>query len=362
MKKFASLFVIIIIFSFFSLTSCNSKDTDKVSESKKLKHLTFITNNSLDDQSYNDLIYEGLKKVKDIFSIDFKVVENQNKEEIFETSVIEASENKNTDIIIICGMNLIEYAERHAYNYPNKKYIYVDVDKNYEIKSNNAVGISFKQSEGEFLVGAVAAFLSKTENIGFIGGKDINIINDFLLGYIQGAKYINPNIKIISDYVGDFNDLEKSREITNDYISKKVDVIHPVAGRAGVASLEKASEMGIYTIGVDVDQYNLYKDTKPRTVKKIVTSFFKHVDIVIFDTIKSIIENKQEFKTIKLVGLKEGAIGLVENDNYKKYLTSEQVEKIDLIKKDIIENKIDVKTYYDMDKNTFNNLIDSVKP
>ncbi|MGL5230264.1 MAG: BMP family lipoprotein, partial [Cetobacterium sp.] len=218
--------------------------------------------------------------------------------------------------------------------FPNTKYAIVDTRAK---EGANIASLVFDESEGSFLVGAIAAKMSKTGKIGFIGALDIPLINRFKSGYEQGAKYVNPDIEVITTYVGGdapFSDPLKGKEHAYSLANQGIDVIYHASGNTGIGILEGVKEKGIYGIGVDCDQDDIVKG-------QILTSMLKNVNNAIYKVIEDTVNG--EFKgQVYNFGLKENGIGTTDFKYTKEVIGSENIKFVEKLKEDIISGKIKV--------------------
>jgi basic membrane protein A len=245
---------------------------------------------------------------------------------------------------------MADTANKYAADYPDTAFYFIDLGTSYEFASSeNTVGMAYKQNEGMFLTGALAGLMSKTGNIGFIGGIENIIINDFGTGYIAGATHVNPNIKIQFSYVGNFNDSAKAKELAGIQANLGADVIHNVAGIAGLGVLEGAQKAGIMALGVDNDQSKGFEETNPELSKVIMTSMVKDWGQVIYNFAVRYIENPDSitYGEIERLGLKEGAVRLAKNEVYEETVPADIREKIDTLEKDIIDEKLQIPSAFD---------------
>lgn len=361
MKKVLALCLAVVLSLSTLLVGCGggNKDGGTASEGEKVKAL-FVVGNALGDQSFIDSTWRGLQRAKDELGMEVKATELNNAKDKYESGIIDAGEGEY-QIIVTTGMEMLEHVNNHAAEFPNKKFIVCDIDTNAEIKADNILGIHYNQNEGDFLAGAVAAIKSETGKIGFIGGMDNPVINDFLVGYIEGAKAVNPDIKVAVSYVGAYNNPTTGGEFANKQINDGVDIIHPVAGGSGTGALQKASERGVYTIGVDSDQYAMFKDSNPKVSEYIITSMLKNVGDSVFEQIKTI-KDGGEFKGKQIItlGIKEKAVELVENDNYNKLMSDNDKAKLAEIVKKVENGEITVSTAYGKTAEEIKAIMDSV--
>jgi len=197
----------------------------------------------------------------------------------------------------------------------------------------NVVSITFREQDGSFLAGALAAMVSKTHHIAFLGGQDIPLIQKFEAGYVAGARQIDPNIKVDVKYAGSFEDVAAGKEIANLLFDNGVDIIYTAAGKVGLGSIDavKARDND-YIIGVDNNQDALAPG-------KVLTSMVKKVDVAVFDVAQSLADHKPLTGHIDL-GLKDGAIGLTDFAYTKSAIGSENLARLKTIEAAIVSGKI----------------------
>ncbi len=286
------------------------------------------------DKSFNDSVFRGLEKAKAELGITYKEYEPKNAESEAKDALEKFAETGEFDLIIAVGFTMKESLLAAASAYPDQKFVIIDETVN---DVPNVASITFKEHEGSFLVGALAAMMSKTGTVGYIGGMELPVIKKFQAGYEQGAKYINPKIKVSSVYIGGnnaFNDPASAKTKTETLIQQGSDVVYHAAGGSGAGVFQAAKEKNVYAIGVDSNQDDIVKGT-------ILTSMMKYVDVATFNIIKDVLEGKfnpvhQEF------GIKEGYVGTTEFEFTKDKIGEENIKKLEQIKKDISDGKIKV--------------------
>ncbi len=247
------------------------------------------------DGSFNDAAYAGLSKAQKDFGVQIKEVNSGS-------SATDASREELLSLLAQDGYNPV-IAVGFAYStalgnsakkYPNTTFAIIDS----VVDAPNVGSLVFAAEQSSYLAGVVAASASKTGHIGFIGGMEIDLIKAFEAGYDQGAKSVNPNIKIDSKYMGAAGDNtawnvpDKAKAASAAMISNGADVIYAAAGGSGLGMFQavKAAGAGHWAIGVDSDQYNVpsladYKDF-------ILTSAMKRVDTAVYDAIQGVVNNK----------------------------------------------------------------------
>ena len=281
MKKIGQMFISLAIFA--TLTGCS--DTQSTIEAQLIQakdaHFSvgiLLPDVGLGDQSFNDLAVNGLVNARDELDILWSYRQGDNDEALEEGLVDLIDEHH--DIIIGVGYTTQELLEKYASENPEQQFVIVDSASDIE----NIDGIMFKEDEGSFLAGAVAAKASKSGVLGFVGGFEDPIIEKFLDGYRQGAQSVNPDINVLVSYADTYSDDTKGAQLASEMIAKEADVLYAAAGYTGVGLLQEAQRQGVYAIGVDNDQY-YYAE------KAVITSMTKNIDVAVFNYIENYIEN-----------------------------------------------------------------------
>src|SRR6266849_4229884 len=206
---------------------------------------------------------------------------------------------KNYDLIIGVGFAQGPIMQKVATDYPNIKFAIVDgviFEADGKTPKQNVASLVFREHEGSYLVGIIAAMKSKTGVLGFLGGMDIPLIHKFETGYAEGAHSVNPNIKVIDNYVGvtdgAWNNPGKGKELSLAQIEKGADVIFTAAGNSGLGAFDAVEQAGKvdgrathFVIGVDSNQ-NMVKPVF------VLTSMVKHVDNAVYDIVKEVVDGK----------------------------------------------------------------------
>ena len=371
MKKLLSVMLIIVMITALVLSGCGKEGTDNNSGSnQEALKIVLLLNGNLGDKSFFDSANEGINQIKEKFNAETKVIEIGPDQMKWEPTLADVSE-EDWDIIICGTWQMREYLEKIAPQYPDKKYILFDASVDYEKGDfKNVYSINYKQNEGSFLAGALAAKMTSSDMplanpekvIGFVGGMDIPVINDFLVGYIQGAQYIDPEVKIAISYIGDFFNSAKGKEMALAQYNQNADVVFPVASQAGLGCLDAAKIQNKYAIGVDSDQSMLFKESDPEKSKLITTSVLKRVDNSLVRAIELEKEGKLQWGTVEALGIKEEAIGLAINESYNETVPDDMKNLIEELTNKIINEEIKVESAIGMDTDTLNKMRNIVKP
>lgn len=354
MKKFLILALVLMI---------------ALSFAKPLK-VALLLNGALGDKSFFDSAARGLQMAVKELGIQGKIIEAGYNPANWRPYLEDISD-EDYDIIIVGTWQMQEILEEIAPMYPDKKYFIFDTSVDYKKpRLNNVYSILYKQNESSFLVGALAALITtsgmpKTNPepiIGFLGGMDIPVINDFLVGYIEGAKYINPNIKVLISYAGTFSDPAKGKELSLVMYRQGADIIFNVAGSTGIGLLEAAKEVDRWAIGVDSDQALIYEEIDIEIAKRIVTSMMKNVDNSIFRGLKLHLEGKLKYGQAEALGIAEGGVGVADNKYYRELVPEQFRNKIKELEQTILKGEIKVSTVFGMPRDQLDKLRQSVKP
>jgi basic membrane protein A len=310
-----------------------------------------------DDRSFNAAAWAGAKCAatgswpdgtscgKATLPIVLRDIEPGNPTSI--EPAMRAFAERNYDLIIGIGFAQTPIIELVAKDYPNIRFAIVDGVSNLP----NVASLVFKEHEGSYLVGMLAAKNSKTGTIGFLGGMDIGLIHRFLGGYEEGARAINPNIRVIPNYVGvtdsAWNNPGKGKEIALAQISKGADVVFTAAGNSGLGAFDAVEQAGKqdgrathFVIGVDANQNMV----KPGFV---LTSMVKRVDNAVYDIINDVMNGKFQ-AGFHVYGLDKDGVGYAMDqnnamdDNKKPLISAEAIQQVEEARKKIISGEIKV--------------------
>ena len=367
MKRSSKILALLLVFvMILSLSACG-KSADEVAEEKaeetangektekdnadivkqsgeKLRVCIVYTGN-LGDKSYNDSANMGAKKAAEDFGVEVKSLEGTTAQE-WEANLVAAAE-EGYDLVIGASSNIADYITKYGPNYPDTKFAVIDTT----VDLPNVSSISFAQNEGSFLSGAAAALFTQKEDIdgvnsekiiGWVGGMDIPVLHDFFVGYEQGAKYIDPDIKILQSFAGTWSDPLKGKELTLAQYEQGADIVMNVASGTGPGILEAAKEAGKYAIGVDLNQDN----DQPG---HILTSMVKRVDTAIYLTIESVVKGDFKGGSTRYLTLKDGGVSLTDFSVIKEKLgdkfPQDIVDKCNELSEKIANGEIKVENY-----------------
>ncbi len=287
------------------------------------------------DKSFNEGAFHGAEKFKEDTGVDFRDFEIQNDTQR-EQAMRKFARDGFSPIIAI-GFSQASAMEKVAAEFPNTKFGIVDM----VVDKPNVQSVVFKEQEGSFLVGLMAAKASKTGKVGFVGGMDIPLIRKFACGYVQGVKYANPKAEVLQNMTGTtgaaWTDPVKGGELAKSQIDRGADVVYHAAGATGVGVLRAAADANKLGIGVDSDQDGLFPG-------KVLTSMLKRVDNAVY---KSFSDAKAgTWKPgISVLGLKENGVGFAMDQYNKDLVTPDMKSAADAASADIVSGKIEVHDY-----------------
>lgn len=335
-------------------------------------NVVYIVNGNLGDKSFFDSAEAGLAELEAAGRIDYTTIELGGLDEDqpkWLSTLYDVSESGEYDLVICGTYQMPDYLKEVATAYPEQKYLIFD-DNTYVGANDNVVNVTYKQNDMGYLVGTFAAHMTadtSLENInedavlGFVGGVDSPVINDFLYGFIEGAQAVNPDVKVDTRYTNDYVDTAIAKEYGLSMINdNKCDIIWGVAGNAGNGAAEAALETGkAWFIGVDSDQeLTLSEDLAALTL----TSGLKNIGnslIWIFDEWD---KGNTYFGTEISLGLAEGGVGIVTDKNFDKYASDATKEAVAAAEKAVLDGTIVVDTAIGDTSGALEALREAVRP
>ncbi|HQX54595.1 MAG TPA: BMP family ABC transporter substrate-binding protein [Pyrinomonadaceae bacterium] len=327
-------------------TSC-TKQAEARREGCQIKVGIVFDIGGKNDRSFNAAAWEGVKRAQQDLNICLYDVEPGNPTSI--EPAMRAFAEKNFDLIIGVGFAQGPIMQTVAANYPNIKFAIVDgviFDTDGKTPMKNVASLVFREHEGSYLVGMIAAYKSKTGVLGFLGGMDIPLIHKFETGYEEGARSVNPNIRVIDNYVGvtdgAWNNPGKGKELSLAQIEKGADVIFTAAGNSGLGAFDAVEQYGKdengqarkFVIGVDSNQ-NMVKPGY------VLTSMVKRVDNAVYDVVKEVLEGKFQ-GGFHSFGLEKDGVAYAMDENNKGIIPDDVILKVEEAKKKIVAGDIKV--------------------
>lgn len=269
MKKGLSILLILSMLLTLGLTA-----TSAGAEGEKV---ALCVAETLGDLGFYDSANEGLKRLEKDFGVQGSVVECKSDASMYTVALVEAAEV--SDIVVAVGWQFWDGLAEIVPQMPDTKFIFVD--NGLDGVGDNLLSITYAENEGSFLAGYIAMKLSPNSTVGVIGGEDSDTINNFIVGYRQGALHANPDGTVLDPiYTNDYEAPDKGKEAALGLYNKGADVVYAVAGKTGLGVFEAAAEQGKYAIGVDSDQKYVNPDV-------IACSMMKRVGDSVYDVISA---------------------------------------------------------------------------
>ena len=299
------------------------------------------------DRSFNAAAWEGVKRAEKDLNICLYDVEPGNPTSI--EPAMRAFAERNFDLIIGIGFAQGPILQKVANDYPNIKFAIVDgviFEADGKTPKRNVASLVFREHEGSFLVGMIAASKSKTGILGFVGGMDIPLIHKFAKGYEEGAKYVNPNIRVLTNYVGvtdsAWNNPGKGKELALNQIEKGADVLFTAAGNSGLGAFDAVEQYGKNEQG-EANKFVIGVDSNQNGVKPgfVLTSMVKRVDNAVYDVVKEVLSGN--FKGgFHVFGLDKDGVAYAMDEFNKPLIPQEVLNKAEEAKAKIATGEIKV--------------------
>ena len=285
------------------------------------------------DRSFNQSAHMGAEKYKEDTGTAYRDFEIQNDSQ--REQAMRNFARRGMNPIVVIGFSQASALEKVAAEFPDTNFAIVDS----VVDLPNVQSILFKEQEGSFLVGVLAAMASKTHKVGFVGGMDIPLIHKFSCGYAQGVKYANADTEVFQNMTGTtgaaWNDPVKGGELAKSQFDRGADVIYHAAGGTGVGVLQTAADEGMLSIGVDANQNYLHPG-------QVLTSMMKRVDNAVYDAFTAGEALEPGFN---VMDLSNGGVGYAVDENNADLITAEMTAALEEAQAKIVAGEISVHNY-----------------
>jgi basic membrane protein A len=310
--------------SFFALTACGGAAT---SGAHPLSLGMVTDTGGLGDKSFNDSAYAGLQRAKADLGATIEVQQSKSAADYQPNLTVLA--DGDYDEIFAVGYLMNDDLTAVAKNYPNKHFAIIDAVNS----QPNVASVTFREQDGSFLAGALAAMMTKTKTIAFLGGVDSPLLRKFEAGYAAGAREIDPSVKVLVKYVGSFEDVASGKELAGVAYDAGADIIYIAAGKSGLGAIDETrARSGVYAIGVDSDQDGLAPG-------KILTSMVKHVDVAVYTVAQAVHAGKIPSGAVEL-GLKDNGVGLTAFKYTMNAIGTTRLARLGALRAAIVAGKI----------------------
>jgi len=306
---------------------------------KQFKVALIIAQGGLGDQSYNDLAYSGFQRAKADFPIVGRVIQSADIVSQGQ-AIIQQAGQANFDLVIDLEFSTYDAVKAAAPQFPNTQWM----TPNFTTLAANDTGYLFNEQDGSYLAGALAALVTQDSTvpgitpskvIGAIGGVKAVGIDKFLVGYAQGARDIDPSMKVLINYSNAFGDPAKGKQLADAMFSQGANIVYQVAGGTGTGVIQAAQAANKYAIGVDSDQDAIAPG-------HVLTSMIKRTDFAVYDSINRLACGKLKGGETINLGLKDGAVGLSQMKFTRSVVPSKYLDKVAALQDKIINGQIKV--------------------
>ena len=288
------------------------------------------------DKSFNEAAFNGAEMFTKETGVEYVEFEIQNEAQ--REQALRRFAERGHSPVIIAGFSAAQAVDTVAQEFPETEFVIIDM----VVEQPNVRSVVFKEQEGSYLVGIMAANASETGTVGFVGGMSIPLISRFSCGYKGGVLATNPDATFIENFTGDtpaaWNDPVKGGEITNAQIAQGADVVFAAAGGTGVGVLQAAADAGKLSIGVDSNQNGLQPGS-------VLTSMLKRVDVAVFNAMKDGMADGDFAFGFNVLGVAEGGVDIALDDNNKDLVSEEMLAVVEEARAKIISGEIVVHDY-----------------
>ena len=356
MKKLLTILVAVLLC--FSLAGCGNNNNNsgnnggqtepEPTEEAGLK-IAYVVGN-LGDKSFSDSGERGMEQLRGE-GYEVKTFEVGTDASKFKDQINDMIDNGYN--LILASSTYFDVAKELAAEYPEVKFVIFDDNKEPADLLDNMAVIFYAQSQGSYLVGLLAAGMSKTGQVAVNVGKDNPVIADFVTGYVNGVLDYNAahgtNVKVVKAACGDWSDPATMKTICLDQQRNlNADVFYQVAGGSGDGLFEACAETGTWAIGVDSDQHQAYIDSaNPEKADVILTSMLKEVGNSLVYMVHAIDKGENVWKKTQTLGLVENAVGYVDNEFFQLNVPEELRNEMAKAFEDAKSGTLKVKSYFD---------------
>lgn len=328
-RLFAAILVMLLVVSCFA--GCNKTDNVTPADNTD-KTLALVVAGSFGDRSFYDSSKEGVERLAADTGLQTLTIECNN--ENHDAQMRNAADK--ADIVVCVGWEFYDI-EVIAPEYPDVHWIWIDNATEQPVA--NVLNITYAQNEGSFLAGYIAAAMSATGTVGAVGGEDSDTINDFIVGYEQGAKAFDETIQVVVNYAGTYDDPAKGKECAFALNDQGADVIFQIASATGDGVFEAAQERGFFAIGVDSDQKYINDDV-------IICSMKKEVGNSIYDAVVKLLSGDESlWGTTWVADMSNGYVGIGYGEEGSRQQVGDDIKaEVEALAKQIESGEIVVDT------------------
>lgn len=292
-------------------------------------------------QGFGQSIVAGLDKAKADFGVEVKLIDTGNRALDYEEQFNNVAKDGQYDLVFVMGWELVDALVKTAEAYPNQRFVFIDG----VLDSDKIVYADFSEEEGSFVTGAFAALMADKGSaieglgdgkaIGFVGGRDIPVIRNFLRGYEEGAKAAAPDVRVDAVFAGTFDDPAKGSELTMALYGQGNDIVYNVAGPTGEGVLQASAAADKYSIGVDIDQCGVAPG-------HVMASMLKRGDIAVYTLIKDEVEGRTVKPGTYSFDLASGGVELLMCPQVADMIPDEVKAKVAELRQAVIDGTVTI--------------------
>lgn len=288
------------------------------------------------DKGFNDAAFEGISRAERELGVDVAFIEPAGSED--REAGLRLFAAQGYDLVIGVGFIFSSDVSAVAPAYPRVKFACIDYATWGGEPPSNVAGLTFREEEGSFLVGAAAGLMTRTREVAFVGGMTGPLIRKFEAGYEAGVREVCPTCRVRSAYIGStpdaYRDPARGKAIAVSQIAAGADIVYHAAGASGLGVFEAASGAGARAIGVDSDQH----DERPDTV---ITSMVKRADVAVVEVVRDVLEGR--FRGgVRVMGLAEGGVDWIHEGPHAASIPEDVRARVEALRSEIVAGAIRV--------------------
>ncbi|QGZ43314.1 BMP family ABC transporter substrate-binding protein [Pseudoduganella flava] len=317
--------------------------------------VALFVNGTLGDKSFFDAAARGVGTAAAQLPLTARIVEGGTDPSRWQAALTDLADSGDYDVVIAGTFTMVPYVESLAARFPATRFIVYDATVDYaRCGCRNVYSMRFRQNEGAYLAGFLAARLMRRglpgvpagSGAGIVGGMQFPVIEDFIAGFTGGVRAAAPGLPLQTQYANAFSDPAAGKEIARIQYGRGAGVIFHAAGATGQGVNEAAEEARRYAIGVDMDQYALYQAQHPARAKAIVTSVLKDVDVGLVRALRLTLDGKLAYGQVESLGLKEGGVRLAPHSAVMDALPADLRAELDVQRDAIVAGRVKVPTAF----------------
>lgn len=321
--------------------------------------VALFVNGTLGDKSFFDAAARGVRRAAASLPLGVRVVEGGTDPTRWRAALADLADSGDYDVVVAGTFTMVPYVEQLARSYPDVRFIVYDAQVDYaRCTCANVYSMRFRQNEGAYLAGFLAAELLREglpgvpagAGAGVVGGMQLPVIEDFIVGFVAGVRAAAPALPVQVQYANAFSDPAAGKEIARLQFGRGAGVVFHAAGASGQGVNEAAEETRRYAIGVDLDQYALYRSAHPARAAAILTSVLKDVDAGLVRALRLALERRLPYGRVESIGLAEGGVRLAPHSAVMDRLPAALAARLEARRAAIVAGRVHVPSAFGQDE------------